>query len=681
MFYNHLSSKSLRKNIAISFLGCSTILFGQKKDSIINQDIEIVRISKHNTNQKISTRNSDYLNHDAGDFLTNVPEVSGRRTAGSYATEPVLRGFKFEQLNLVSDGLMTSIQACPSRMDPASSQINLNMVKEVQIYKGPYQFRFGNAIGGTINFVSINPKFTQKMTLTGRVSTSYETNGNATRNEVLTQLSTKKLVWNLFGSYQRADDYKDGNGNKVPSSFERYNVGSRFAYQWNANNITTAQVMTNQARDVKFATGMMDLLKDNTWLYSLKHDITFNNTALKKLSFNSYFSNVDHLMGTQDKSMLSHVKSKSAGARGEAKFNWGQNQLYTGIDFRHDQEISVPSAPTMQMGMGMGGMNMPMKKTNTWQNGQTNTFGWFNEYQREWGENKITASYRLNFNHANPNDPSDFFLMKYGNLNANQITNSLSLSYSRKLSQNSQATLLVGRGERAASITERYIYFYPLGNDNYSYLGNPHLKTEKNYQADLVYSYKTEKFYFQADAFYSRLYDFISSQIATDIKDPGMGMSKGVRQMVNIDNAYKAGIEATVHWQLTDFLRTEAAVAYTYAENMTQNVPLPETAPLDSRLRLEGNFANFKIGTEMRYVDAQKRTNPLFGEFPTSDFTLFNIDAQTEIFKNASIMLQLKNVFNRAYTEYLNKTTYSSHYTQRFMSPGRNFSLTFSYSF
>lgn len=99
---------------------------------------------------------------NAGNFLTNLPEIGGRKIAGSYATDPVLRGFKFEQLNIVNDGSLTSIQACPSRMDPPASQVNLNLVKEAEIYKGPYQFRFGNSFGGTINFVSIDPKFTEK---------------------------------------------------------------------------------------------------------------------------------------------------------------------------------------------------------------------------------------------------------------------------------------------------------------------------------------------------------------------------------------------------------------------------------------------------------------------------------------------------------------------------------------
>jgi outer membrane receptor for ferrienterochelin and colicin len=77
------------------------------------------------------------------------------------------------------------------------------------------------------------------------------------------------------------------------------------------------------------------------------------------------------------------------------------------------------------------------------------------------------------------------------------------------------------------------------------------------------------------------LKDFISSQIAPDIKPTSM-MSKGVRQMTNIDNAYKAGIEGSIQWNITNYLRTEAGAAYTYAQNMSQDVPLSEIAPLET---------------------------------------------------------------------------------------------------
>ncbi|MDE5449848.1 TonB-dependent receptor, partial [Elizabethkingia meningoseptica] len=69
----------LLKNIAAASFLCLGVsnIFAQKSDSLLKQNIEVVRILKHNTSKKLSASHSDYLNHDAGNFLTNLPEISG----------------------------------------------------------------------------------------------------------------------------------------------------------------------------------------------------------------------------------------------------------------------------------------------------------------------------------------------------------------------------------------------------------------------------------------------------------------------------------------------------------------------------------------------------------------------------------------------------------------------------
>lgn len=127
-----ISAVTLKSNLLI-FLLSAGFAFAQQ-DSLY-QNIEVVKITKLLPQQKgkIQTENADLLSHDAGKFLNSIPEINGIRKAGNYATDPVLRGFKYEQLNLIVDGAMSSVNACPSRMDPASSQISMNMVKEADV--------------------------------------------------------------------------------------------------------------------------------------------------------------------------------------------------------------------------------------------------------------------------------------------------------------------------------------------------------------------------------------------------------------------------------------------------------------------------------------------------------------------------------------------------------------------
>ena len=122
----------LKQQKAICTLGfgllCSVASFNfvqaQEQDSTKIQNIEMVKITKlniqnHQNSKQIKVSSTQLLDHDAGNFLKNLPEISGIKKAGNFGTDPVLRGFKYEQLNIVTDGAVNAINACPSRMDPS----------------------------------------------------------------------------------------------------------------------------------------------------------------------------------------------------------------------------------------------------------------------------------------------------------------------------------------------------------------------------------------------------------------------------------------------------------------------------------------------------------------------------------------------------------------------------------
>ncbi len=649
-------------------------LKAQTDQDSINYNIEVVKITKllpkDNNKEKLQTVNSDLLNHDAGKFLNNIPEINGIRKAGNYATDPVMRGFKYEQLNLVIDGAAHAVNACPSRMDPAVSQINMNIVKEAEIYKGPYHFRYGTALGGSINFKTIEPKFSEHVNFGGRLSTGYETNGNVLRNEVLGTLSTKNMVWDVFGSYQKGDRYKDGNGNEVRSAFLRYSIGTKGNLKWNDSHVSTLQVTTNQGRDVEFAALNMDLIYDKTWMFQAKHLAKFNHSVLKHFDFNSYLSLVDHSMGTPNRMMVSDVKSHTYGARGELKLQKNRAIFYTGIDFKEE------SARNIRMIMPA---TMKPRDGSSWQDSEIQQLGWFNEFQQNLGKGKLTISYRLDYNTAEAKELSNLFKTMYGDSKAENLNHSMSLGYSHSLNKNSILSFWAGRGQRSASLTERYINLFTVGIDGYEMLGNPNLKPETNNQADLIFTYKRENVYFQLDGFYSYLQDYISGVINSNVKKYSM-TSPGVRQYLNIDKAFKTGFEANFNWQFHPKYRTEMAVAYIYAEDLKTKNPLPEIAPLDFRWNLVADFHPIILNLKYRFVDAQNRINPNFGELKTPSFSVLDFVVQYEVFQNAFLTGNVSNLFDKAYAEHLSRP-YSTDKTRRILSPGRSFGLGFTYSF
>lgn len=660
-------------NMVVIFFAATNCFFAQKSQDSLYKNIEVVKITKltiKNQNQQhLETKQSDNLNHDAGKFLNSLPEINGIKKAANYATDPVLRGFKFEQLNIVIDGAAAAINACPSRMDPAISQINLNTVQEAEIYKGPYHFRNGNSFGGTINFISVSPVFSHQTKIGGRISAGYESNGNVNRTEALAQISSHKIAWDFFGSYQKGGRYKDGNGDEVRSAFLRYNFGTKANYKWNENNITTLQVNTNQGRNIEFAALSMDLIYDKTWIYQVKHLTKFNQKYLKQLDFNSYYTGVTHSMGTPDRTMVSDVNSNTYGGRVEAKLGWKQNQVFTGIDYKNEAAKNIS--------MKMPAM-MAMRDGTSWQDSYINQIGWFNEYQYIFPKSKLTASYRLDFVQSNANELSNLFKTLYGEGSSENINHSVSLGYSQSLSAYSQWSIWAGRAQRSGSLTEKYINRFPVGIDAYELVGNPNIKPETNNQMDLIYAYKKENVFFQADIFYAYLQNYISG-VVIPLRPYSMS-APGTRQFQNLEKAYKTGAELRFNWQFLPKYKTELAAAYTYAEDIATNNPLPEVAPLDFRWNVEAYFSGITLGVNYRFSGTQNRIDPNFGELKTKDFSVVDFTTKYSVFKNANLMFEVLNVFNRAYSEHLSRA-YSIDKTRRILSPGRNFSLGFSYSF
>ena len=97
--------------------------------------------------------------------------------------DPVLRGFKYDQINVVYDGGQSATAACPNLMDPFTSQMPPNMIRRIEILTGPHALRYGCSFGATINFIPVSPRFSDEHRVYGRISGGYESNGNVIRSE------------------------------------------------------------------------------------------------------------------------------------------------------------------------------------------------------------------------------------------------------------------------------------------------------------------------------------------------------------------------------------------------------------------------------------------------------------------------------------------------------------------
>jgi len=109
--------------LSAAILALATVSYAQS-DTLALEEILVTAKSPLNlTKSNIAGRVIQVENpHDGGAMFINQAGF-GVEKRGNYGMEPVLRGFKYSQLNVLIDGGVHSTNACPNRMDPTIAQI------------------------------------------------------------------------------------------------------------------------------------------------------------------------------------------------------------------------------------------------------------------------------------------------------------------------------------------------------------------------------------------------------------------------------------------------------------------------------------------------------------------------------------------------------------------------------
>jgi len=622
----------------------------------------------------LSLNTRDRLAHDGGDVLNSIEGFNSIRKSGTYGFDPVFRGFKYEQLNIVIDGVQSASAACPNRMDPPTSQVAPNMISHIEVQKGPHSLRFGNSFGASINYVTSAPEFTNKKNYYGRLTSSYETNGTVTRNEGTIGMSNKNYDLRLFGSFAKGTDYTDGDEIKVPADFMRSSIGAGLGIKLTKKQNANISATRNIARDTDFPSLPMDLRSDDTWLLMAKHEFNPAGKQLKSWNSSAFASLVDHKMDNLMKvinprtmNASTPAKTRTYGGRTEGSWQTPKSRFFAGADFRIDK-----AEGTREREFLTGPNAGKVFYDKVWQDGSISRSALFTEYQLTLTGISLIFSGRLELNSSDIGDMAAEFENNYENTSSTDLNPSFSFGGIWHAGKSISTGLWLGRAQRSGSMTERFINYLPVGQDAYELLGNPELQPEVNNEADVNLSYRTEKSTISVDLFATVLQNYISPEKDTSLI-PKFPTSPGVRQFINIDKAFKTGFELSWKQMLTTFLDHRLSIAYTYGLNIGKDEPLPEIAPLDFRYSLSGKFLKNKIypTVNLRYVTKQDRISADFGETETPAFSLIDVNLTYRITRYLSATAGIQNLMNESYYEHLNRTIGGTTPREIF-APGRN---------
>ncbi len=623
---------------------------------------------------------SDQLSHknpaDVGAFFRNVIGA-GSIKKGAAAQDPVIRGFKYNQLNVMFDGGLCVTGGCPSRMDPPTSHVQAEDIDRIEIIKGPFSSRYPQTMGGIVNMVTHNSRSYGENGFHVGLISGYESVYGGSRGRVFVKGGKNKFDFYAGGGTKQYGDYRDGSGETVPSRFKSNDYSVKLGVQPSPHQRLQLSWRQSFARDTIYPALPMDATIDDTDMLSIDYTHKNFSPLITSLTAKVYSTWVDHEMDNANKPTAVNTRAVTAahtqtvGWRVEALMNAHKAGLfYVGTDVTH-LNMNGDRTRTVKQGAMAGKVFVD----DVWPDANHQTIGVFTEWHKSFSPQwRAVGGLRADMFNSNAGTLDGLFSSTYGNFDDKQEVNpGANIRFIFEPKSNIEFALGVGHGARSASVTELYINRLSVGLDRYEYFGNPTLNAEKNTQLELSHRARFGKFSYDMSGFYSHLSGYISAVVNPDIPMLIPSMANGVKQFININNAYKYGGEISTTYDLTAWFSVKAAGAYTLGHNADVNEPLPEMPPLESRLYLRYTNVNnrFYIEANGRFADEQTRVASSFAEKETSGFSVYNLITGFNVGRIAEIALGVDNIFDAAYTEHLNR---SYKFTGLpIYEPGRNF--------
>lgn len=695
-----LGYKAISKNICNCIkeeCNCSKICMKQNKislDEIIIKSNPLEDISHSVIVVDDVKKGSQPRN--VADLFNDIAGFSIQKRS-STATEPSLRAFKYEQMNIKYDGGMKMVNACPNRMDPITAHVIPEEVSKIEVVKGPFTVRFGQTFGGIVNMIT-KPPTPEKYGVSGSIQSGYETNGEnfVARGEMM--YAKEKYDITINGERRDFGNYTDGNGIETSSGFETNSYSIKMGY--NPKNNERFQVDWRQkfGNDIMHVGLPMDSPKDDSYMIGLDYKIKKISDKISRISAKAYYSFVDHLMSNgytnNDHTRPNYpaidartpVTSNTLGGKLEVGITPSNKLLiYTGLDadiIKRDGNKTVIININPNTGLPLA--TPIIKRANVWQDAFINDYGIFVEVNYKLTETiTTTAGLRADFVSAGVHDEDANFALLYGGEIENSNETILGGNLSAKYRKNGlQLQLAYGRGTRTPSMVERYINRFIVGADSREYIGNPYLKPEINNQFEFSINKKFDRFKVGISTFYSIMEDYITARINTDFTITSGGISKTPKQFWNV-NANQHGFDAFFDYEIIEGLKFKSDIALTKAYNETFDEPLAQIAPMNAHIGLKYEKEKYWIDIRSQFVAKQADFSPSFNESETPGYNTFDIRLGYKPMKNLNLGTSVLNIFDTAYYNHLNFSFKNSEENNgmRIFETGRNFSLYAKYNF
>ena len=577
---------------------------------------------------------------DGADYLQSIVGFSWVNSGAGTNGDVTFRGMFGSRIKILTDGT-ENLGACPSRMDSPTSYISPESYDRISVIKGPQTVQYANTgSAATVIFERTPEQFGEDQHYRGQASVLMGSFGRFDHNVEVAAGDEQKYI-RLNTNRSVANSYQDGNGNTVPSDWERWNAD--LALGWTPDENTWVELTGGKADgEAVYAGRMMDgsqFARESLGLRVEKKNVT---DVIKKIEAQVNYNFNDHVMDNfslrdvaePDKAMT--VTRRTLNGRLAVTNEWENIQLITGVDSQLNKHAGGMYHSTMPM------MNSPVTTDMEFQ-----SIGGFGELSYDLGgDNKLVSGLRI--------DQVSIDAVKRS-LERTETLPSAFIRFENTHPDHDDGKTYIGLGyvERVPDYWE--LFKTDLNGQAPSTFKD--LKNEKTLQLDLGYQHHHGALNSWVSAYTGLIQDYILINYDAD-KKTGHGINAADSK--NVD-AVIAGAEAGIGYQFTDAIQADVSAMYAWGENTTNNTPLPQIAPLEGRVNLRYIQDRYTLGAYWRIVDGQSRISEREGNIVGYDnkksagFGTLSLNGTYNLSEGVDLSVGIDNVLDRTYTEHLNK--------------------------
>jgi iron complex outermembrane receptor protein len=585
--------------------------------------------------------------HNAAELVGSAPGVSLREN-GQLASIPFLHGLGDERTKLVVDG-MTVSSACPP--------VSLG----------------GDSLGGTVSVESPDPAFAnagERLHEEGASSSFYRSNGQNYGGSVSDWVAGRNLGIGYAGSWATNDDYTDGSGHKVTSTYAQSTDHTVTLAAQGAGNFAVLQASLHHTPYEGFVSAQMDLVRNYAESLNLHYRRSFESGVLDTHVFwqNTWHSmNIGHDKSTFPMPMFMPMNTH-------------------GRDLGYSVKLDLPisNRHTLRLGNELHRFVLddfwaaapgtaPMMGPNTFVNindGRRMRLGTFAELASKWNSQWTTLVGLRNDTVWTNTGPVEGYSDMYATdanafnaLNRAHTDKDIDATALLRYEPNTVSTFEFGyaRKTRAPNLYERYAWSTNLmasgmigwfGDGNY-YLGNVGLKPEIAHTVS-----GTATWHDQArKAWEIKLTPYEThTQDYVDVDTMGTvtyGMSTFAQLQFANHNASIHGADLSGNAALWNNSssgqgRISGVAGWLHGERLDTQTGLYQMMPLNARVAFDEELKGFAAGLGVQAVDRKSNVDPHRFEQTTPGYTLFNLHASYQR-GHLAVSAAGDNLFNKDY--------------------------------